>query len=264
METQTKIVGILNFTPDSFSDGGQFFEPEKALAKAHQMVEEGADVIDIGGESSRPGSEPVSEEEELRRVIPAIERLTKEIQVPISVDTYKPVVAKKALAAGAKIINDITGLTNPEMRRVAADAHAPVILMHMQGTPQTMQENPSYTDVVLDIKEFFKTQIALAQADGVCDLILDPGLGFGKTLKHNVIILKRLREFSDFGLPILVGPSRKSFIGTLTGGLPASERLEGTLAAVVAARLNGASYVRVHDVAACRKALQVVDAIQTS
>ncbi len=263
-DTKTGIVGILNVTPDSFSDGGEYLEPERALAHARDMVAAGADIIDIGGESSRPGSEPVSEEEELRRVIPVIEKLARDSSFVISVDTYKPRVAREALAAGAHMLNDITGLTNPEMRAVAADMNAAVILMHMKGEPKTMQENPHYGDVVADIKEFFKTQIALAKKDGVTDIILDPGLGFGKTLEHNLIILKRLHEFTDLGFPILVGPSRKAFIGTLTGNLPASERAEGTIAAVVAARLNGASYVRVHDVAAIRKALAVADAIRAA
>ncbi len=260
--SKTKIVGVLNVTPDSFSDGGVYFNSvESALAQAVRMAKDGADIIDVGGESSRPGSEPVSEEEELRRVIPVIERIAKEVALPISIDTYKPGVAKAALAAGAKIVNDIGGLRDPEMRKAAADAYAPVILMHMQGEPKTMQAHPHYQDVVLDIKEFFKTQIALAQKGGITELILDPGLGFGKTLEHNLIILKRLHEFSDLGFPILVGPSRKAFIGALTGNLPAAERLEGTLAAVVAARLNGASYVRVHDVRECYRALQIADAI---
>lgn len=258
----TQIVGILNVTPDSFSDGGAFFTLDEAFAQARLLAEEGADIIDIGGESSRPGSEPVSEEEELRRVIPVVERLAKELSVPISIDTYKPAVARAALAAGAKILNDITGLRNPEMRAAAAAARAPVILMHMQGEPKTMQENPHYGDVVSDIKEFFKEHIALAKTDGIEEIILDPGIGFGKTLEHNLEILRRLQEFTTIGYPVLVGSSRKSFIGKLTGDLPANERLEGTIAAAVAARLNGASYVRAHDVKECRRALQVADAIR--
>lgn len=262
---EPRIVGILNVTPDSFSDGGEHFSTDAAVAYAQKMAQDGADIVDIGGESSRPGSEPVSEEEELCRVIPVIERLAKEkFALPISIDTYKPRVAEEALAAGASILNDITGLTNAGMRAAAAHAKAPVILMHMQGAPKTMQENPTYGDVILDIKEFFKTQIALAEKDGITELILDPGIGFGKTLEHNLAILKRLREFTDLGFPILVGPSRKAFIGTLTGGAPAPDRLEGTVVAVVVARLNGASYFRVHDVKACRRALQVADAIASA
>ena len=258
---RTQIVGILNITPDSFSDGGEYFTPERALQHAQELIAEGADILDIGGESSRPGSEPVSEEEELRRVIPLIEKLAREIETPISIDTYKPRVAAEALAAGAALVNDITGFRDADMRRVAAEKAAPVILMHMQGEPKTMQANPHYDDVVLDIKKFFTERTALAKKDGVTEIILDPGIGFGKTLEHNLTILKRLNEFLDLGYPLLVGPSRKSFIGALNDNAPAGERLEGTIAAVVAARLAGAAYVRVHDVAECRKALQVADAI---
>jgi dihydropteroate synthase len=254
-------MGVLNVTPDSFSDGGNFFDTESAVAHARQMAEDGADCIDVGGESTRPGSDPVSEEEELRRVIPVIEGLKGDITIPISIDTYKPRVAREALQAGASIINDVTGLTNPEMLAVAADAHVPVVVMHMQGQPKTMQENPVYGDVVADIMSFFRERIAHAKDAGVGDLILDPGIGFGKTLEHNLTILKRLGEFSTLGFPILVGASRKSFIGTLTGNLPASERLEGTLAASVIAVAYGASWVRVHDVKAHARALAVADAI---
>jgi dihydropteroate synthase len=258
---RSRIVGILNVTPDSFSDGGKFFDAARAIARAEEMAAEGADVIDIGGESSRPGSEPVPEEEELRRVIPVIEALAKKVATPLSIDTYKPAVAKAALEAGAKIVNDITGLKNPEMRVVAANAQVPVILMHMQGEPKTMQKDPQYEDVVLDLKRFFEERIALAKEAGITDIILDPGIGFGKTLAHNLTLLARLEEFADLGYPLLIGPSRKAFIGALNGTIPAEERLPGTLAAVVAARLHGATYFRVHDVAACRQALNVADAI---
>ena len=256
-------MGVLNVTPDSFSDGGAYFNNvEIAVAQAKKMVADGADIVDVGGESTKPGSEPVSEKEEIDRVLPVIERLTKEIAVPISIDTYKPRVAEEALRRGATILNDVTGLTNPKMMRIAAKFHCPVIVMHMQGDPKIMQANPRYNDVVNDIKTFFKKQIVAARRAGVPELILDPGIGFGKTLEHNLTILKRLNEFTELGHPILVGPSRKSFIGQLTGGLPATERLEGTIAAIVAARLNGASIVRVHDVLPCRRALQIVDAIK--
>lgn len=248
-------------TPDSFSDGGQFNNIEEAVEHAIKMIQDGADLIDIGGESTRPGSEPVSAEEELRRVMPVIERLVKKTDAPISIDSYKPRVARETLKAGAKILNDVTGLTNPEMMTVAAEFKCPVVIMHMQGKPKTMQTNPQYDDVVNDIKKNFQERIAAARAVGITELILDPGIGFGKTLEHNLIILKRLKEFADLGYPIIVGPSRKSFIGQLTGGLPATKRLEGTIAAVVAARLNGASIVRVHDVLPCRRALQIADAI---
>ena len=263
-EKKTHIMGVLNVTPDSFSDGGNYFDNvDRALAHAKQMLRDGADIIDIGGESTRPGSEPVSEEEELRRVVPIINQLVAELAVPVSIDTHKPRVAREALNAGAKIINDVTGLTNPEMMAVAAEFKCPVVIMHMQERPKTMQTNPTYDDVVNDIKKFFQERIAVASAAGITNLILDPGIGFGKTLEHNLTILKRLHEFTDLGYPILVGPSRKSFIGQLTGGLPTTERLEGTIAAVVAARLSGASIVRVHDVLPCRRALQIVDAVRS-
>lgn len=264
METpigRSTVVGILNVTSDSFSDGGMYLDPGKALSHAMEMVSDGADVIDIGGESTRPGADEVSETEELHRVIPIIERLSKEISIPISIDTYKPNVAKEALRVGARMLNDITGLTNPNMRAVAADAHIPVVLMHMQGSPKTMQENPIYTDVVSDIKDFFKTQIALAKKSGIHEIILDPGIGFGKTLAHNLTILKCLNEFEELGCPILVGTSRKAFIGALNAGSMPAERLPGTLASITIARMNGASYFRVHDVAACRQALNVADAV---
>lgn len=259
---RTTILGILNITPDSFSDGGEYFDRiDSAVERAKRMVLDGADIIDIGGESSRPGSDPVSIEEELRRVIPVIERLSKEISVPISIDTYKPEVAQKAIAAGANMINDITGLTQSAMIDVAAQARCPVIIMHMQGQPKTMQENPLYEDIINDIIHFFEERIAMARTAGISQLILDPGIGFGKTLEHNLTILKHIGKFTDFGYPVLVGTSRKSFIGTLTGGLPADQRLEGTIASTVAARLQGVSWVRVHDVAPCRRALQVIDAL---
>jgi dihydropteroate synthase len=258
---KTIIMGILNVTPDSFSDGGEFLGVEQAVGHALKMIEEGADIIDIGGESTRPGSEPVSEKEELRRVMPVIERLVQKTDIPISIDTHKPAVAEVALKARAKILNDVTGLTNPAMIGITAKFKCPVVIMHMQGAPKTMQANPHYNDVVDEIKTFFKKQIASARAVGLTELILDPGIGFGKTLEHNLTILKRLNEFTELGYPILVGPSRKSFIGKLTGDLPANKRLEGTIAAIVTARLNGASMVRVHDVLPCRRALQIADAI---
>lgn len=258
---KTGIMGVLNITPDSFSDGGDYFSLERAVTHAVQMVEEGAEIIDVGGESTRPGSEPVSIDEECTRVLPIIEQLSKILSVPISIDTCKPEVARAAVAAGANMLNDITGLTNSEMLRVAAESKMPVVLMHIQGQPKTMQENPEYIDVIIDIKDFFVQQISAANAVGVTDLILDPGIGFGKSVEHNLIILKRLHEFSDLGYPLLVGPSRKNFIGKITG-LPTNDRVEGTVAAVVMARWHGADWVRVHDVKECHRALQVIDAIR--
>lgn len=258
---RTVIMGVLNVTPDSFSDGGLFFDIEKAIGRAKEMIEEGADIIDIGGESTKPGSEEVFEEEELRRVIPVIEQLVKEVTVPISIDTYKPKVAQEALTRGVSILNDITGLRNDELIKIAAQYKVPVVIMHMKGTPKDMQKNPVYEDVVEEIREFFKERIKAASAAGITDIILDPGIGFGKTTEHNLQILKRLHEFEELGYPILIGTSRKSFIGAITG-LPAQERLEGTLASTVIAAMNGASFVRVHDVKECKKALQIADAIK--
>ncbi len=258
---KTLIMGILNVTPDSFSDGGLFNNRDAAVAHAKKMVSDGADLIDVGGESSRPGSEPLSEKEELARILPVVIRLVDEVSVPISIDTYKPVVADACLKAGAHLINDITGLTNPKMRTIAAENNAPVVMMHMQGTPKAMQQKPVYQDIIGEIKAFFQRQIIAAQKAGVRQIIIDPGIGFGKTVEHNLQILKHLDAFKTLGCPLLVGPSRKSFIGTITG-LPVNERLEGTIAAVTVAVMNGAQIVRIHDVKECRRAIQVVDAIR--
>ena len=253
-------MGVLNVPPDSFSDGGKFIDLDTAVLHAKRMVAEGADIIDIGGESSRPGSDPVSLEDELARVVPVIERLSREIAVPLSIDTTKPEVARVCLQTGASILNDINGLRDPDMIQVAAQAGVPVIIMHMQGKPKTMQENPVYTDVVTDINNFFVDRIAAAHAAGIQEIIIDPGIGFGKTLDHNLEIFRRLREFSSLACPILMGPSRKSFIGKITG-LDVADRLEGTIAAVTISILNGASIVRVHDVKECKRAAMIADAV---
>ena len=258
---KTLIMGVLNITPDSFSDGGLFIDADKAVAHARQMAEDGAEIIDVGGESTKPGSEHVSEEEELKRVKPVIERLVKEINVPISIDTCKPKVAEECLELGASLVNDITGLRNKEMIKIIAKHNIPVVIMHMKGEPKNMQQNPAYKDVVKEIKEFFRDRINKARDYGIDNIIIDPGIGFGKTAGHNLQILKRLNEFKDFGCPILVGPSRKSFIGNITG-LAANERLEGTLAAISIAILNGADIIRVHDVKECKRAAQIADAIR--
>lgn len=254
-------MGILNVTPDSFSDGGLFVNADKAIEHAKQMVKEGAEIIDVGGESSRPGSEPVSEEEELRRVKPVIQKLVNEINVPISIDTYKPKVAEKCLSLGVQLVNDITGLRNKEMIKVVAQYKVPVIIMHMKGNPRNMQVNPTYEDVIKEIKEFLSERISEARKAGINNVIIDPGIGFGKNTEHNLQILKRLSELKDLGCPILVGPSRKSFIENITG-LPVNERLEGTLAAISIAIMNGANIIRVHDIKECKRAVQVVDAIR--
>ncbi len=254
-------MGVLNVTPDSFSDGGDFLDVEAAVSHAKQMALDGADIIDVGGESSRPGSDPVSKEEELQRVIPVIERLAEEVNVPISIDTYKPEVAEAALEAGASLVNDIGGLGDLNMVRVAAEHNVPVVLMHMQGKPKTMQDDPQYDDVIKEILRLFEERIEVAKKAGVKDIIIDPGIGFGKTLEHNLEILRRVEEFTGLGHPVLIGPSRKGFIGAITD-LPVEERLEGTIAAVAISAWNGASIVRVHDVKECRRALQIVDAVK--
>lgn len=257
---RTIIMGVLNVTPDSFYDGGLFFDFDKAIEHAKQMVNDSAQIIDVGGESTRPGSEPISEEEELRRVKPVIERLVK-FNALISIDTYKPRVAEECLKLGAHLVNDITGLRNKEMIEVVAKHKVPVAVMHMKGTPKNMQKNPTYNDVVKEIKEFLSDRIVEARKAGIKDIIIDPGIGFGKTTEHNLQILKRLNEFKELECPILVGPSRKSFIGNISN-LPVNERIEGTLAAVTIAIMNGANIVRVHDVKECKRAVQIADAIR--
>jgi len=260
---RTLIMGVLNITPDSFSDGGRFIKAEAAKQRAIVMQEEGADIIDVGGESSRPGSEKVSEEQELGRVLPVLKAIKDEVSVPISIDSYKPNVIEKALENGASIINDITGLQNKKIREIAVEGQFPVIIMHMQGTPQHMQESPTYDDVVKDIYKFFEKQTSLVIKEGLnrSKIVIDPGIGFGKTLEHNLEILRRFEEFRMLGFPTLVGTSRKSFIGALSGA-EVDKRLPGTIASISAAVLKGANIVRVHDVAEAKQAIQVVDAIK--
>ncbi|MFO7311498.1 MAG: dihydropteroate synthase [Bacillota bacterium] len=260
---RTVVMGVLNVTPDSFWDGGRHLHPDAAVARAREMVAEGADVIDIGGESTRPGAEPVSAAEELRRVLPVVERLAGEVTVPLSIDTYKAEVAERALAAGAHIINDISALRfDPAMAEVAAAHDVPVVLMHMQGTPRDMQRNPTYDAVVPDILDFLDAAIGRALAAGVRrELILvDPGIGFGKTLDHNLEILRELEAFRLTGCPVLLGPSRKSFIGNILD-VPPLLRLEGTAASIALGIKAGVSVVRVHDVEAMRRTARVADAI---
>lgn len=262
LSSRTHLMGILNVTPDSFSDGGKHFSPDQAVAHASRMVEEGADFVDVGGESTRPGSEPVSIEEELRRVIPVIERLAKELSIPISVDTYKSRVAEAAMNAGATIINDISGMTfDDEMLNVAARYRATVVIMHMQGTPKTMQQNPTYEHVTRDVGLFLEKQVQKARSAGIRQIMVDPGIGFGKNLQHNLQLIRELGSFRSLGCPILVGPSRKSFIGAILD-LPVDQRLEGTAAAVTACILNGAHVVRVHDVKEMKRVARVADALR--
>ncbi|MBI4418576.1 MAG: dihydropteroate synthase [Ignavibacteriales bacterium] len=259
---RTHIMGVLNVTPDSFSDGGRYLSVGDAVGRGIAMVEEGADFLDIGGESSRPGSDPISVDEELRRILPVIERLTKAVSIPISVDTYKAEVARRALEAGASLVNDISSLTmDPMMRDVVVERGEGVVLMHMRGIPKTMQERPHYDNVVAEIKSFLEKQATLARKAGIRQVIIDPGIGFGKTLEHNLEILKKLKEFCELGYPVLVGPSRKSFIGTILD-LPPTQRLEGTAAAVAVSAMNGASIVRVHDVREMVRVVKIVDAIR--
>ena len=262
--SRTHIMGILNATPDSFSDGGRYADPEKALHHAREMVAAGADIIDIGGESTRPGAAPLAEEEELRRIIPLIERLSAELTVPISVDTYKSTVAKKALEAGAGIVNDISGLRfSPDMARVVADAGAAVVIMHIKGTPRDMQQHPVYDDVVGEIMASLEAGIELAVKAGVDreKILIDPGIGFGKTLEHNLSLLNRLDEFKNLGRPVLLGTSRKKFIGTVLDIPVPEQRVDGTAATVAVGIERGASVVRVHDVARMAQVARMTDAI---
>lgn len=263
---RTYVMGVVNVTPDSFSDGGRYFGTEAAVAHGVKLAEAGADVLDVGGESTRPGSPPVSADEELARILPVIEGLRARTDVPISVDTTKAAVAREALKAGAALINDISGFTfDPELPRVTAEAGAACCLMHIQGTPETMQKDPRYEDVVDEVLAFLEEGVARAVAAGVPRerVLVDPGIGFGKTLGHNLFLLRRLGELRVLGLPVLVGTSRKGFLGKLTGGKPASERLAATLGSVAALASTGtADFVRVHDVAEAHDALAVADALR--
>ncbi len=268
---RTCIMGILNVTPDSFSDGGQFFSLQHAINRAKQMVDEGADIIDIGGESSRPNSQSVSLSEEIRRVIPVIKELVKHIDVPISVDTVKAEVARQALDNGAAMINDITALTgDPDMAQVVADYKIPAILMHMKGIPSTMQNNPAYINPVGEINAYLKESMARAEAAGIRRemIIVDPGIGFGKTVGHNYTIIKHLKEIQALGVPILMGTSRKSFIRrTLeenANEVTMDEMDMGTQATVAASILGGAHIVRVHDVKSTAITVRIIDNIATA
>ena len=260
---ETGIMGIINVTPDSFSDGGKYANVEAAVMRAKQMVADGADIIDIGGESSRPGAEPISANEECRRVVPVVQALAEQFQIPISVDTYKAEVAYEALSAGACVINDITALHgDPNMCQILADAQAGVILMHMQGVPATMQKAPTYQNVVVEVHAWL-TEVASQAVDRGIDssrIMIDPGIGFGKTLDHNLEILRHLMQFRGIGYPLLVGVSRKKFIGQILD-LPVHQREEGTAATVAWSIINGANVVRVHDVAKMKQVVQVIDAI---
>jgi dihydropteroate synthase len=260
------IVGILNVTPDSFSDGGDFLNPEAAAEHAATMLDEGADVLDVGGESTRPGSDPVSQEEEIRRVVPVLERiLSVRPEAVISIDTYRAGTATAAIEAGASLVNDVTALRgDPRMVYVIEEAAAcQVILMHMQGEPKTMQRGPHYKDVLDEVKVFLESRAEHAIAAGVRseDIIVDPGIGFGKNLDHNLALLRNLGAIADLGFPLLVGASRKRFIGSITGVEEAAERVFGTVATTVLSYEKGATLFRVHDVRANREALAVSEAV---
>lgn len=263
--SKTHIMGILNVTPDSFADGGRFFDMESAIRHGLQMAEDGADIIDVGGESTRPGSERVEYEEELRRTVPVIRALSKKVRIPISIDTCKAGIAERALDAGASIINDISGLRfDPEMPKVAATYGTPVVIMHIKGTPKDMQANPAYDALIPEIVDYLREGVRIAADSGIREdmIIVDPGIGFGKTFDHNLLILKNLRDFAMLEKPLLVGPSRKAFIGKILNDAAPSDRLEGTAAAVAISILNGANIVRVHDVKEMVKVAKVADTIK--
>jgi len=257
-------MGVLNVTPDSFSDGGRYVDPEKAITHGIRLANEGADVIDIGGESTRPGSRPVSAAEEMARVLPVVRGLRRALSLPLSIDTYKSQVARAALEEWADMVNDISALRfDPDMVALVVAKRVPVVLMHMQGTPRSMQERPCYTNVLEEVKEFLLGRVRFALESGAneAQIMIDPGIGFGKGLEHNLALMRGLPTFASIGKPLLVGPSRKTFIGKLLDALP-EERLEGSLAAAVAAALAGANMVRMHDVRQARQAIRVADALR--
>ena len=263
LDERTHVMGILNVTPDSFSDGGLYMDPHKAISRGIELASQGADIIDIGGESTRPGSKPLPADEELRRVIPVIEALSAKVEIPISIDTHKSSIAEKAIEAGAEMINDISGLKfDRNMADVAAKYDVPVVLMHIKGTPEVMQVDLHYDCLLTEIMEYLEQSIEIAEGAGIDPrlIIIDPGIGFGKSVGDNLKIIRHLAELKSLGKPILLGPSRKSFIGKILNA-PVDQRDEGTLASISAAIMNGANIIRVHDVGPARKAARIVDAI---
>ncbi len=259
------VMAILNVTPDSFSDGDLYLDADAAVAQARRMCDDGADILDIGGESTRPGSDAVSAAEEIRRVLPVIEALADAVDVPISIDTQKAEVAAAALDAGAAIVNDVSALrTDAAMAGLCAERGVPVVLMHMQGMPKTMQRNATYADVVADVLAWLAERMDAAVAAGILreKLIVDPGIGFGKTIQHNLELMRRLDALHTLGVPVLVGASRKSTIGAVLGGVPSDERLCGTLATSACAAMSGCHIVRVHDVRPTREVLTMCEAIR--
>ncbi|MHC5038145.1 MAG: dihydropteroate synthase [Planctomycetota bacterium] len=260
----TQIWGVLNITPDSFSDGGRFFGVDRAMHQAERMVEEGVDVIDLGGESTRPGAAPVGADEEMGRVIPVLRGIRERWPVPLSIDTAKAEVAREALAAGAVVVNDVTALRgDPEMAQAVVEGGAGVVLMHMKGTPRTMQKDPHYDDLYGEVARRFRESLSLLDRAGGAPAMLDPGIGFGKTLEHNLRLIKGMRIFGAMGHPLLLGPSRKSFLGMILD-LPVDERLEGTAAAVAAGVLGGAAALRVHDIREMGRVVRVATAIDNA
>jgi len=257
------VMGIVNVTPDSFSDGGRFDRPDAALSHARRLVDEGADILDIGGESTRPGADPVPEADEIRRVVPVIEALRDAVDVPVSIDTMKAGVMRAAVAAGAAMINDVNGLRDADALHAAADLNVPACLMHMRGSPRTMQQDPRYDDVVTDLMAFFHERIEACLDAGIAreHIVLDPGFGFGKTLDHNLRLLAELKRFAELDCPLLAGISRKSMLGILTGRQTADERVAASITAAALAAERGASIVRVHDVAGTVDAMRVVEAL---
>jgi len=261
--SRPRIMGVLNVTPDSFSDGGDYASPDRAIVRAVQMVEEGAAIIDIGGESTRPGAPPVTLEDELQRVIPVIEALHASVSVPISIDTRKPEVMQAAVAAGAGLVNDVNALQEPGAVEMAASLEVPVCLMHMQGDPATMQDAPTYSNVVDEVMDYLNTRAAVCMQQGILKdrILLDPGFGFGKTTEHNLLLLQQLHRLVACGYPVLVGLSRKSLIGKVLG-LPVDKRLYPGIALAVLAVWKGAALVRCHDVQATREAIEMCQAVR--
>lgn len=261
LTSRPRIMGIINVTPDSFSDGGRFLSPDAAYDHAMRLIDEGADLLDIGGESTRPGAEPVATDEELRRTIPVVERLRRRTAIPLSIDTYKAVVAQAALESGASLVNDVSGTTfDPDMAEMVARYDAGLVVMHIQGTPRTMQTEPRYDDVVVEVRDWLARMAARSAAAGVTKIIVDPGLGFGKTPEHNFKLLKHVDTLAALGYPVMIGSSRKSFLGRPFEA-PPDDRLEGTLVSNILAVQKGAAILRVHDVKAMRRAMAIASHI---
>ena len=264
LEKRTHVMGVLNVTPDSFSDGGRYFDWKKAVERGLEMAREGADIIDVGGESTRPYSDGITIDEELERIIPVIQALAREITIPISIDTYKSEVAREAIGSGASIINDISALRfDPLLASIASKAGVPVVLMHMQGTPRDMQVNPTYEDLIHEILAFLDEAAARAMAAGISEkrIVIDPGIGFGKTFDDNLMVIRELSRFKALPYPLLLGPSNKAFIGHILDREP-HERDTGTMAAVAACVMNGAHMVRVHNVSKTVETIKIIDAVR--